>query len=629
MVAALVVVALGGSIPAVVRPAAAAPDLSRCPGVPGARCGTVSRPLDPTRPGGRAIDVAFELHRARRQPRSPEGTIVAVEGGPGYTTSSSRDYYLELFEPLLDTHQLLLVDSRGTGDSAVVDCPELQSYEGDYSRNVRTCSRQLGADNDVWGTAFAVEDMVAVLDHLDIDRVDMYGDSYGSFFTQAFAVRHPERVRTIVLDATYPVADQDPWYPDMTRAIADSFRTVCGRDPGCAALGGDPVERLRRLADELAEEPLTGRAPTADGDIQAMTIDAPMLSSLAAAATFSTSVYRELDAAGRAYLEDGDPAPLLRIASEQNVPGDAGDLADSSEGLYAAVICNDYPQLWDITSPLGTRPAQFDEAVAELKATTPDVFAPFTIDEWLASPWTEFESCIGWHPPSIWVPAVPEPAVHPDVPALVLVGDLDTITSPEGSRIVADNFPRSTYVEVANMTHVTALADFSRCASDIAVRFVETGGDAGDTSCAADYQEVRTVEEFPERLQDVTPAPGAGIDRTAKVVTAAVQTVGDMIARWWSMYGEAGVGLRGGSFTTTGLDDVSFEMDDLRWVDDLRVSGRVRWDRTTGEASATMRLAGAGGGSLQATWNDWEVQAEAHVTGRVGGRAVDVLVPAP
>ncbi len=629
MVAALVVVALGGSIPAVVRPAAAAPDLSRCPGVPGARCGTVSRPLDPTRPGGRAIDVAFELHRARRQPRSPEGTIVAVEGGPGYTTSSSRDYYLELFEPLLDTHQLLLVDSRGTGDSAVVDCPDLQSYEGDYSRNVRACSRRLGADNDVWGTAFAVEDMVAVLDHLDIDRVDMYGDSYGSFFTQAFAVRHPERVRTIVLDATYPVADQDPWYPDMTRAIADSFRTVCGRDPGCAALGGDPVERLRRLADELAEEPLTGRAPTADGDIQAMTIDAPMLSSLAAAATFSTSVYRELDAAGRAYLEDGDPAPLLRIASEQNVPGDAGDLADSSEGLYAAVICNDYPQLWDITSPLGTRPAQFDEAVAELKATTPDVFAPFTIDEWLASPWTEFESCIGWHPPSIWVPAVPEPAVHPDVPALVLVGDLDTITSPEGSRIVADNFPRSTYVEVANMTHVTALADFSRCASDIAVRFVETGGDAGDTSCAADYQEVRTVEEFPERLQDVTPAPGAGIDRTAKVVTAAVQTVGDMIARWWSMYGEAGVGLRGGSFTTTGLDDVSFEMDDLRWVDDLRVSGRVRWDRTTGEASATMRLAGAGGGSLQATWNDWEVQAEAHVTGRVGGRAVDVLVPAP
>ena len=140
---------------------------------------------------------------------------------------------------------------------------------------------------------------------------------------------------------------------------------------------------------------------------------------------------------------------------------------------------------------------------------------------------------------------------------------------------------------------------------------------------------MRTVEEFPARLQDVTPAPGAGSDRTAKVVTAALQTVGDMIARWWSMYGEAGVGLRGGTFTTTGLDDVGFEMDELRWVDDLRVSGRVRWDRSTGEVTATIRLSGATGGSLEATWNDWQPHAEAHVTGRTAGRAVDVVMPAP
>ena len=358
MVAVLVVMALGGSIPAVASaggaPAtdAAAPELSRCPGVPGARCGTVSRPLDPARPGGRAIDVAFELHRARREPKSPEGTIVAVEGGPGYTTSSSRDYYLELFEPLLDSHQLLLVDNRGTGRSAVIDCPELQSYEGSYVRNVRTCSRQLGADNDVWGTAFAVEDMVAVLDHLGIEQVDLYGDSYGSFFTQAFAVRHPDRVRTLVLDATYPVAGQDPWYPDMNRAIVDSFRTVCEPRPGVRGARRRPDGAHAPPGRRARRRPLTGRAP--DGRRRCAGGDDRRADALVRSRrqrTFSTSVYRELDAAGRAYLDGGDPAPLLRIASEQNVPGDAGDLADSSEGLYVAVICNDYPQLWDITSP--------------------------------------------------------------------------------------------------------------------------------------------------------------------------------------------------------------------------------------------------------------------------------------
>ena len=479
--------------------------LVRCTDVPRAWCGTIARPLDPTRPNGASIDIVFELHPAGRRPNRPSGTIVAVEGGPGYSTRSSRDYYLDLYAPLLDTHQLLLVDNRGTGGSAVIDCPELQSYVGDYIENVRTCSRSLGRNTDVWGTAFAVDDMVAVLDHLGVDQIDLYGDSYGSFFAQAFTVHHPDRVRTVVLDATYPVADQNPWYPDMTRAIGEAFRTVCKRDPGCNAIGGDPLERLRRLADAVTTAPLTGDAPTADGQLQTVTVDAPMLSALAGAATFSTSVYRELDAAGRAWLDAGDPAPLLRIASEQNPPGDAGDLADWSEGLYVAVICNDYPQLWDISSPVRTRQAQFDAAVADLRATAPDVFFPFTIDEWLASPWTEFRSCIGWAPPSTWIPPVPQPPAYPDVPVLVLVGDLDTITSPEGSQIVASNFPGSTYVEVVNTLHVTALGDYSRCASDLVINYVDSGGDAGDTSCAGEYNEVRTVEEFPQVLAAVTP----------------------------------------------------------------------------------------------------------------------------
>lgn len=166
----------------------------------------------------------FELHPARRRSRNLRGTIVAVEGGPGYSSRASRDYYLELFQPLRRTHQLLIVDNRGTGASSAIDCPALQSYEGDYIRNVRRCARQLGADSDVWGTAFAADDMAAVLDHLGISQVDLYGDSYGTFFAQEFAIRHPERVRTVVMDAAYPVDDQHPWYPDLNRALVAAFR---------------------------------------------------------------------------------------------------------------------------------------------------------------------------------------------------------------------------------------------------------------------------------------------------------------------------------------------------------------------------------------------------------------------
>jgi hypothetical protein len=70
-------------------------------------------------------------------------------------------------------------------------------------------------------------------------------------------------------------------------------------------------------------------------------------------------------------------------------------------------------------------------------------------------------------------------------------------------------------------------------------------------------------------------------------------------------------------------------MRDLAWVEDLRVSGRVRWSRTTGAASATIRLSGATSGRLNLTWNDWDRHAESRVRGRVAGVRVDVSIGAP
>ena len=43
----------------------------------------------------------------------------------------------------------------------------------------------------------SLADYPAVLRALGIGHVDLYGDSYGTFFGQTFAVRHPERLRTV------------------------------------------------------------------------------------------------------------------------------------------------------------------------------------------------------------------------------------------------------------------------------------------------------------------------------------------------------------------------------------------------------------------------------------------------
>jgi pimeloyl-ACP methyl ester carboxylesterase len=594
-----------------------------------ARCGHVAVPLDRADASAGTMRIGYERYPHADTGRPAREPIVAIEGGPGYATTASRGYYLGLFRPMMDRHDLLLVDLRGTGTSEPIDCRPLQDLRlPEYDRwvwAVGRCGRQLGHASDLYGTANAADDLADVLDALGIETVDLYGDSYGTFFSQTFAVRHPERLRALILDAAYPVEGADPWWRDLSRAAADGVRLVCERDPGCAAIGGDPVRRLARLDRLVARDPITGVAPNADGTLRTVTIDPGILIYVYWSAGYSPTVYRELDAAVRAALaRPSDPLPLLRMARENVWLGGGGAPRYYSQGLANAVSCNDYPQLYDMLARPAERPGQYLAAIRRLERHDPDAFEPFTIEEWVTSPVEDVDSCLRWPVPDRPLPPLPDPHGYPDVPTLVLVGDLDSVTSPEGARAVASSFPNSTFVQVANMTHVTALGDRHRCASRIVLRFTRTL-DAGDASCASGYPEIRAVDAFAVRAAQIE---GSIIRRAA---TVAAATVADAVARWSGMWGSEGVGLRGGAFVTSGYRRVSFSLDRLRWVGDVAVSGTASWNRRTGAIRAHVRLEGDGvpEGRLVLAWNDLEPLARASVRGTLEGRVVEMTIPAP
>ena len=68
---------------------------------------------------------------------------------------------------------------------------------------------------------------------LKLGKVDLYGDSYGTFYTQVFAGRHPHQVASIVLDSAYPTYGETQWYPTQTAAMHFAFDTSCPRSPAC------------------------------------------------------------------------------------------------------------------------------------------------------------------------------------------------------------------------------------------------------------------------------------------------------------------------------------------------------------------------------------------------------------
>ncbi|MGC1379513.1 MAG: alpha/beta fold hydrolase, partial [Candidatus Baltobacteraceae bacterium] len=450
-------------------------------------CGSVRVAFDPAGRIRGTLDIALEwLPHANRAARS-SGTIVAVEGGPGYPSIGSRSYYRALYRPLLQTREMLVVDNRGTGLSGAIVCHPLQRAQAMLLRDVTRCGEELGKTSDLYGTALAADDMAAVLTALRIRKADLYGDSYGTFFVQAFAGRHPERVRSLVLDGAYQVIGGNPWYPSEGPTMRSAFNIACARSPVCAPLQGSSLDRIDRLLAVLRTD-RHGKTTPAD---LAFVMDSAGLDPLA---------YRDLDAAARAYV-GGDRVPFERLASEAYTEeeGSGGRARAYSQGLFVAASCSDNPQAYEMRLEPPARTIAWHRALQRKRARDPRIYAPFTIDEFLGTPldYSYVPLCTTWPVASSGHPAgqpVPPGTHFPAVPALVLNGDLDTTTTPAEGAKAAALFPRATHVIVANTGHVTAIDDFYGCASGIVRRFTESG--QIDSACAAHVPAMHLVPGF-------------------------------------------------------------------------------------------------------------------------------------
>jgi len=86
----------------------------------------------------------------------------------------------------------------------------------------------------------------------------------------------------------------------------------------------------------------------------------------------------------------------------------------------------------------------------------------------------------------------------------VLVGDIDDVVPVAASKSVAELFPNSTFVTVANSRHETT--GWTNCGSNLANRFIETLS-AGDTSCANTPEYIwPALGRFPTLARNARPA---------------------------------------------------------------------------------------------------------------------------
>jgi pimeloyl-ACP methyl ester carboxylesterase len=607
--------------------------LRPCDVVARAYCGHLRRAWEPADPGAGTVRVGFAFAPARDRSRPALGTFVPHEGGPGYSTTGTGASYAAMYGPLLDRRNLLLVDQRGTGRSAAIDCPDLQDLTISYSVAARRCGRSLGARSDDYTSARSADDLAAVIRRLDLGRVDLYGDSYGTFFAQVFAGRHGDQLRSIVLDSAYPTYGETGWYPTQTPAMQSSFDKVCRRSPSCRGQGPSVRSAMRRVLSDVRRHPWHGISHDGDGRRMRVTVNGPDLATVAFGATYGPYTYRELTAALRSALR-GDRAPLLRLVAEATGGGtDAGPARDYSEGLDAAVACHDYPQLYDMRASPRTRLQQYHRALTSRTAKRPHTYAPFTVREYARSDWQALDWCTRWPTAPASNPARPprpKGGHYPRVPTLVLSGELDSITTPAEGSLVARQFPRSKQIHVANSFHVTAVGDTDDCAVRILRRFVRTPSRWPRHGCAAHVPPVRTIGSFPRTLTGVPAGTGHGSVLARRVAPAAAATVADLVDRWWNNYSGHSVGLRGGTWTYTGDRTTVFHLHGVRLTRDLAVSGTATWRRFANRMTVQLTVVGHGRhGRLHGRWATRREGARATLRGSFGGHPVTVTFRAP
>lgn len=178
--------------------------------------------------------------------------LLVAHGGPG-----AHHVLYRTLDPLASSRQLVFWDHRGHGRSEAL--PDRQVEIADFA-----------------------DDVVAVADGLGIDRLTLFGHSFGGWVAQEAALRHPARIEALILAGTTPgqlgatESPEDDQGPPPPAEIAE----LMGRMP---ATDEELMAQYRALAPYFAR--------TADPEV--------LDQALAPGPVSATSMVRVFEALGR------------------------------------------------------------------------------------------------------------------------------------------------------------------------------------------------------------------------------------------------------------------------------------------------------------------------------------------
>jgi len=593
--ALLVLTIFAGAFAAAPRASAAAPFAPCAPN--GLECATLTVPLDYT--GATPGQLSLHVEELPAQ-GTPRGVMLLLAGGPGQASAETFDLARQgaVWQAYFPGYTLVAYDDRGTGESGALSCAT--------NETVDACG------DSISGAAFYTtrdhaEDIESVRTALGVDKLAIYGVSYGTKHAVAYALAYPTHVERLLLDSEL-LPQRDFFGLASLQTIPRSIDLICAAG-ACPTLPANVGEELVSYANTLHDSPLTGNVtPTPAGTI-AVLVDGDTMVNLAYESDLSSGVSSELPAAVDAALR-GWPLPLERLEAMDQIVQQA-TASDIDTALYLATTCGDGPFPWAPTDPVATRLADLQNAIDALAPGATGALGSWAVLD--SAP----VSCAFWPAPSGGAQLGPGPL--PDVPVLVLSGDRDIRTPTSSAVQIASQFPQGHVLVVPGSGH--SVLDRSACAADAVRGWLD--GATPPATCTRIANGVPPLARWRRTVAATPPAPHvAGLP--GRTLAALEQTLHDAEDAW--LLGRQSTTTIDGLVSGRMVPDAvkTIHLEGFSSVGGLSVTGTIVLElAATGQpvvplaaASGTLTVSGSGAarGTLKAAGN--------RLTGTLGGRKI-------
>jgi pimeloyl-ACP methyl ester carboxylesterase len=404
------------------------------------------------------LDVVI-LHATGPDPKPDP--IVPLAGGPGQNAVS---YRTGTWAPWIRRERdIVLVSQRGTGGDNNLFCKlgagddNLQVYLDPtfVAENFRPCLEELKDKFDLtkYSTCHAADDLNELRLALGYEKINLTGVSYGTRAALVYMRRHPETVRTAILNGVAPTTWENPLHhaPSAQEAIELLF-AECAEDPDCNAALPNLEEEFWTVIERLEHEPadVTVTHPATEERVT-VKLHREAFSESVRMMMYSWDISRMLPSLIHQAFK-GDYEKFAQYGMEVN----RGVLKTLSLGMLLSVTCAE-----------------------DLERITEEEIVEFTSGTYMGDGRVRRQKAVCDFWPKSKLPANYGGPVRSKVPVLLLSGTLDPVTRPKFAEHAALHLPNSLHV-VAPGAHGVG----GKCIESIKKQFLQSGSIEGlDVSC--------------------------------------------------------------------------------------------------------------------------------------------------